>query len=167
MFNQCWQIRNDREAELDWCCDTMPVTSYSAPRLAVYSGVIDDTNSESYKVFVLQRSMKCLYSPRNQRAIHHENWRGGCLATVWEARGFWRLWCVCIWKSATLPSKNEGKRIVFVPFIWNLVWLFDMEMVEVTVRLILKALSLALDKPWESTESERDGKLGLKRENRK
>lgn len=32
--------------------------------------------------------------PRNQRAIHHENWRGGCLATVREAWGFWRLWCV-------------------------------------------------------------------------
>lgn len=36
---------------------------------------------------------------------------------------------------------------MFVPFISNLAQLFDMEMVEVTVRLILKALSLALDKP--------------------
>lgn len=32
--------------------------------------------------------------PRNQRAIHHENRGGGCLATVWKARGFWRLPCV-------------------------------------------------------------------------
>lgn len=33
---------------------------------------------------------------------------------------------------------------MFVPFISNLVQLFDMEMFEVTVRLILKALSLSL-----------------------
>lgn len=32
--------------------------------------------------------------PRNQRAIHHENRGGGCLATVWKAQGFWRLPCV-------------------------------------------------------------------------
>lgn len=54
---------------------------------------------------------------------------------------------VCIWKSASLPSKNEGKGFCLCLFISNLVQLFDMEMVEVTVRLILKALSLALDKP--------------------
>lgn len=53
---------------------------------------------------------------------------------------------MCIWKSACLPSKNEGKGFLFVPFISNLVQLFDMEMFEVTVRLILKALFLALNK---------------------
>lgn len=35
-----------------------------------------------------------------------------------------------------------------------------MEMVEVTVRLILKALSLALDKPWESVEVKEMGNWG-------
>lgn len=41
-------------------------------------------------------------------------------------------------------------RSIFVPFISNLVQLFDMEMFEVTVQLILKALSGSLtDKPWE------------------
>ena len=97
-------------AALDWCYDTITATSYSAPRLVVYSGVIDDTNSQSYKVFVLQRSMKCLSSPeiREQSIIRKlKRWlpcnrlrsTGLLKAVVY----------VCIWKSASLPSKNEGK----------------------------------------------------------
>lgn len=54
---------------------------------------------------------------------------------------------VCIWKSGRLPRENE---VNFVPFISNLVQLFDMEMFEVSVQLVLKALSGSLtDKPWE------------------
>ena len=97
-----------QRAELDWCCDTMPVTSYSARRLAVYSGVIDDTNSESYKVFVLQRSMKCLYSPeiREQSIMKIEE---VVALQPLEKHGASEGCGVCIWKSASLPSKNEGK----------------------------------------------------------
>lgn len=54
---------------------------------------------------------------------------------------------VCIWKSASLPSKNEGKGLYLCLLFQIFLQLFDMEMVEVTVQLILKALSLALDKP--------------------
>lgn len=39
---------------------------------------------------------------------------------------------------------QAGMRAIFEPFISNHVQLFDMEMVEVTVQLILKALSSSL-----------------------
>lgn len=72
---------------------------------------------------------------------------------------------VCIWKSASLPSRNEGN---FWAFISNHVQLFDMEMVEVTVQLILKALSSSLSislgrarewKRWEIGAKTREKKV--------
>lgn len=52
-------------------------------------------------------------------------------------------------------------RSIFVPFISNLVQLFDMEMFEVTVQLILKALSGSLtDKPWEHKGENEMGNWG-------
>ena len=81
--------------------------------------------------------------PRNQRAIHHLKIEEIVALQPFEKSGASEGCGVCIWKSARLPSKNEGKGLGFC----LLFQLFDMEMVEVTVRLILQALSLALDKP--------------------
>lgn len=56
-------------------------------------------------------------------------------------------------------------RAILVPFISNLVQLFDMEMVEVTAQLILKALSSSLSISLGRVKEM--GILGLKKEKRK
>lgn len=56
---------------------------------------------------------------------------------------------VCIWKSGRV-FLTRMRSIFFCAFISNLVQLFDVEMFEVSVHLILKALSGSLaDKPLE------------------
>lgn len=64
-----------------------------------------------------------------------------------KARGFRRAAMCAYGNPRGFPARM---RSIFVPFISNLVRLFDVEMFEVSVRLILKALSGSLtDKPGE------------------
>lgn len=51
---------------------------------------------------------------------------------------------VCVCAYGNLQVFRAKMRAIFVPFISNLVQLFDMEMVEVTAQLVLKALSSLL-----------------------
>lgn len=52
------------------------------------SGVIDDTNSKSYKAFVLRRSMKCLYSPEIRERSIMKTEAAVALQPFEKARGF-------------------------------------------------------------------------------
>ena len=60
-------------------------------------------------------------------------------------------------------SHKRGQRIVFVPFISKLAPLFDQGTVEVSVRLILKALSPALGISLERGRKSKRWGIGAKR----
>lgn len=102
--------------------------------------------------------MKCLYSPEIR--VQSIMKIGKVVALQPCAKYTASEGCgVHIWKYA---SPNEGKGLCFCHFL-SLMQLFEMEIVEAAVRLILKALSLAL---WISLERvkklKEKEKLGLK-----
>lgn len=125
------------------------VAAHRTARLAWQpSGVIDDTNSKSYWAFVLRRSMKCLYSPPKSESDPSWKQRRRLPCNRLKKHGASEGCAMCAYGNPGVFLARM--RSIFVPFISNLVQLFDMEMFEVTVQLILKALSGSLtDKPWE------------------